>query len=142
MHRFTRIAGAMSLAFVLLLAIGVLAATPLDDPIQGTAHGAAFGADGKQIAVTAEFIARAQSIYAARALAGASVSQRARYESKRAYLDDLARGTSVAGDGQSALFARSVLLDWLIDEVSPVDAARLKQRNGLLIAWMRRGLGS
>ncbi len=54
MHRFTRIAGTLSLALALPLTAGVMAARPFDDPIQGTAHGAVFGTDGKEVKVTAE----------------------------------------------------------------------------------------
>jgi hypothetical protein len=141
MHRFTRIAGAVSLAVALPLAAAVLGPGVFHDPIQGAAHGAVFGSDGKQIAVTTEFIGRAQSIYLARALESATAAQRARFESKRAYLDDLARGATGAADRQGALFARSLLLDWLIDEVAPADAARLRQRNNVLVSLLRRGIG-
>ena len=141
MHRYTRIAGALALVLVLPLAATVLAARPFDDPIAGVAHGTGFGPDGKHIKVTAEFIARAQEIYLARALEGATPAQRTRYESKRTYLEDLARGAATPADQQSALVARSLLLDWLIGEVAPADAAHLKQRNNVLVSWLRRGLG-
>lgn len=141
MHRFTRIAGAVSLALALPLTAAVMAALPYDDPIRGAAHGAVFGADGKHVQVTPEFIARAQSVYLARALEGASVQQRARYDARRAWLEDVTRGSGSADDRQSALVARSLLLDWLIGEVGPADAAHLRQRNNLLVSLLRRGLG-
>lgn len=135
----------LSAFLVLLLALaapaGIAAAPPFNDPITGSAHGAIFGPDGKQIDVTAEFIARAQAVYTAHALEGASAAQRARFESKRVYLDDLARGAVAPGDRQGALFARSLLLDWLIDEVAPADAAVLKARNRLLVSSIQHGRG-
>ena len=55
MHRFTRIAGALALVLAVPLAAAVMAARPFNDPITGSAHGAVFGPDGKQIHVTAAF---------------------------------------------------------------------------------------
>ena len=141
MHRSTRIAGALSLALVPLVTATVMAARPFNDPITGSAHGAVFGPDGKHIQVTAEFIEHAQSVYLARALEGTTPAQRARYESKRSYLEDLTRGATSPADRQSALVARSLLLDWLIDEVHPSDTELLKQRNNIVVSWLQRGLG-
>jgi len=141
MHELTRLAAALSVALALATPAALSAERPFDDPIKGAAHGAAFGADGKEIRVTAAFIAHAQAAYTGRALEGASAVQRARFEYKRTYLDDLARGAVQPGDRQAALFGRSLLLDWLIDEVAPPDAALLRQRNRLLVAFLRRGFG-
>ncbi|MBV9889626.1 MAG: hypothetical protein JO090_01910, partial [Rhizobacter sp.] len=136
MHRFTRLAGALALALVVPIAATV-AARPFNDPITGSAHGAVFGPDGKQIHVTAEFLARAQQIYLSHVLDSANAAQRAAYESKRTYLDDIARGTPA--DVQSALMGRSLLLDWLIDEVGPIDSALLKQRNRIIKFELQTG---
>jgi hypothetical protein len=114
---------------------------PFEDPIQGTGHGAAFGVNGQPIDVTADFIAQTQAVYTAHVLENASTSQQVLYELKRAYVDALTSGATLPRDLQLGLFAQSLLLDWLIDQVAPADAARLKSRNGMLIAWLRRGLG-
>src|SRR5262245_20521228 len=111
------------------------------DPIQGFAHGAGFGLDGKEIVVTADFIAQTQNTYTQHVLDSASTAQSALYQSKRSFLDSLASGATLPRDLQVALYANSLLLDWLIDRVVPSDAARLKVRNHLLISWMERGLG-
>jgi hypothetical protein len=140
MNRFTRIAGALALGLAVPLTANVMAAHSFNDPITGAAHGAVFGPDGKQIHITPEFIARAQQIYLSHTLESATASQRASYQAKRAYLDDIARGTPT--DVQSALMARSVLLDWLIDQVSPADAAVLKQRNRIIKWSLQQGVGS
>jgi hypothetical protein len=132
MQRFTRIAGAFALVIALPIAATVMAARPFNDPITGAAHGALFGPDGKQIHVTAAFLAHAQQIYLSHVLDSANAAQRAAYLSKRTYLDDIARGTP--GNVQTALMGRSLLLDWLIDEVGPGDSALLKQRNRI-VKW-------
>jgi len=114
---------------------------PFEDPIQWTGHGAAFGVNGQQIDVTADFIAQTQAVYTAHVLESASTSQHILYEQKRAYLDALAIAATLPRELQLALFGRSVLLDWLIDQVAPADATRLKSRNGMLKVWLRSGLG-
>jgi len=139
MHRFTRIAGALALALAIPIAASVMAARPFNDPITGAAHGAVFGPDGKQIRVTAEFLARAQQIYLSHVLDSANAAQRAAYRSKRSYLDDVARGTPA--NVQAALMGTSLLLDWLIDEVGPIDSALLKQRNRI-VKWSLQHVGS
>jgi hypothetical protein len=53
----------------------------------------------------------------------------------------MTRGAGNPADRQSALVARSLLLDWLIHEVAPADAAHLRQRNNVLVSLLRRGLG-
>ena len=140
MHRFTRIAGALALVLAVPLAAAVMAARPFNDPITGSAHGAVFGPDGKQFHVTAEFLARALLIYLSHVLDSANAAQRAAYRSKRSYLDDIARGTPA--DVQAALMGRSLLLDWLIDEVGPIDSALLKQRNRIIKFSLQEGVGS
>jgi hypothetical protein len=141
MHRFTRIAGALALVLAVPLAATVMAAQPFEDPILGSAHGSTYGPGGTQIDITAQFIARAQQIYLSHVLDSASAAQRAAYESKRTYLDAVALGATGPADKQSALVARSLLLDWLIGEVQPTDAKLLKQRNGMLKSWLQQGLG-
>lgn len=140
MRSIIRFACAGALPVVLAAAVAAPPSRGFEDPIHGTAHGAAFGADGRPIEATAGFIARTQEAYVAHVLAGASADQQARYEGKRAYLADLARDTTRAAERPAALYARSLLLDWLIDTVAPADAKRLKARNGVLIAWLLRGV--
>lgn len=135
---------ALALASILAaLATPAVAARPmpLEDPIRFTGHGAAYGPDGRQVEVTAAFIAHAQALYTAQALLAATPVQRARFDYKRSYLTDLSRGAVTGVDRQSALYANSLLLDWLIDEVKPPEAARLKLRNRMLQSWLSQGLG-
>ena len=140
MRTLARLSLGLAISSLLAVPTGAVAPQSFDDPIRGAAHGAAFGADGREITVTAEFISRAQAAYTARALQSAGVLQRARHALKRSYLEDLARGAATAADQQAALYGASLLLDWLIDEVKPADAALLRQRNRVLMSFIRRGV--
>lgn len=140
MRTLARLFLGLAISSLLAVPTGAVAPQSFDDPIRGAAHGAAFGADGREITVTAEFISRAQAAYTARAMQSAGVLQRARHALKRSYLEDLARGAATAADQQAALYGASLLLDWLIDEVKPADAALLRQRNRVLMSFIRRGL--
>jgi hypothetical protein len=141
MRELVRAASVLFIALQLATPAGQTALAPFVDPIQGVAHGAGFGLDGNEIVVTAEFIAQTQNVYTQHVLDSANTAQRALYESKRSALDALAIGGTLRRDQQVALYANSLLLDWLIEQVMPSDAARLKVRNHVLISWMERGLG-
>ncbi len=140
MHRTTRLAGAIALALCVPITATVMAARPFHDPITGAAHGAVFGPDGGQVRVTTEFVEHTLQLYASHVLESASAAQRAAYLSKRTYLDDIARGTPT--DARAALMGRSLLLDWLIDDVAPADAAVLKKHNRILKWSLQQGVGA
>jgi hypothetical protein len=143
MHRFTRIAGAVSLALALPLTAAVMAARPFDDPIGGAAHGAVFGADGKQVkSPPSSSLAPSPSTSSARSDGCEASWSAPRYESKRSYLEDMTRGTGKPGGPAERRSSRAASC-WtgLIHEVAPADAVHLQQRNNVLVSLLRRGLG-
>lgn len=132
---------ALSVSTAAVAAPSAPPAAPAADPIAGSAHGAAWGPDGRPLQPGGELIEAALTVYLDQALRGAGPAQRARYEVRRRYLDDLARAPATPAERQSALLGRSLLLDALIDELKPADAARLKARSGLLKSWLLDGRG-
>lgn len=85
------------------------AAVENGEPIATIGHGGFFGPDGRQIVPTAEFVAKAQSWYRERLLAGLKPKQRAAFF---ALEQRLGKGLDLTG--QAGLVVRQRALDWLI----------------------------
>ena len=79
------------------------------EPIATIGHGGFFDQNGRQIVPTAEFVARAQSWYRQRLLAGLTPKQRAAFS---AFEQRLGKGLDLTG--QAGLVVRQRGLDWLI----------------------------
>jgi hypothetical protein len=80
-----------------------------DEPIAYIGHGGFFDQNGRQIVPTAEFVAKAQSWYRRRLLAGLNSNQRAELS---AFERRLSEGLNQ--DGQARLVVQQRSLDWLI----------------------------
>jgi hypothetical protein len=80
-----------------------------DEPIAYIGHGGFFDRSGKQIVPTADFVAKAQSWYRKRLLAGLKPDQQAELP---AFEKRLREGLDL--DGQAGLVAQQRSLDWLI----------------------------
>lgn len=118
------------------VSIAISQGTPTDsaaDPIAYVGHGAVFGANGRQVPVTAAFLRAAQDHYIARVGARATAAQAAAFAGRAQYIRDL-----TASDPKAELQARNRLLDAFLTQVAPPDAVILRQRTGVLRALLAR----
>ena len=97
------------LAICLFAGLGLASAQGADDePIAYIGHGAFFDSSGHQIAVTPDFVAKAQAWYRARLLSGLSAAR------KRDFSDLETKLNATKAVGQTQLVLQQRLLDWLI----------------------------
>ena len=115
---------AIRISLAAVVAAGLLASTAAHsqerEPIAFVGHGAFFDADGKQVAPTPDFVARAQAFYRARVSAALPKDGKARFaafQRKLAALGD--------GGGQARLVIDQRALDWL---AANVDAGAVDAR--------------
>jgi hypothetical protein len=107
------------------------------EPVGYSGHGALFTPTGEEIAVTPDFIRRAQAYYLTPLYSTATPRQRAAFDHKSRLVADLTRG-----DESTSLYAQLLLLDSLIDQLRPADAVRLTHKTRLLKeAWARHVAG-
>lgn len=102
-------------------------------PALSTAHGALFGAGGRQITVTLDFVRNVQQRLAQRLRQQASPSQRVQFDERRLQLAAWARG-----DTQAELYGTALLLEQALHELQGADAARWAATNAMLLrqlAW-------
>jgi len=107
-----------------------------DDPIAFTGHGAMFDSQGRQIAVTQEFLEQAQGLYLYALDHLADGALRSRIDAERARL---LQGRD--WDPQSRMIANSAIIDRLLDELDPLDKlSDLRGKNRLIEQYLRSGL--
>jgi hypothetical protein len=97
------------------------------DPIAAVGHGAMMGHSGEAIAATPEFVLAAQAFYIARLHGEATEAQRAALVDRFSGYASIRHMTNAARNR-----ANFRLIDWLIAEVKPADAARLVEINAFL----------
>jgi hypothetical protein len=95
------------------------------EPIAYTGHGAFFDRNGRQIVPTAEFVARAQSWYRSRLLAGLKPNQQTEFA---AFERRLRAGLNQ--EGQAGLVMQQRSLDWLLAR-APLTQAEGRMRSKL-----------
>jgi hypothetical protein len=100
---------------------------PATDPIAAVGYGQLFDAEGNVIPPTRDFRQRALNYYHNRLMGEAPRSLRIRYQEVKKLLDD--KGKELGIDD---VLAQSLLIDWLIDNLHPNDAAYLKAKNRTL----------
>ena len=91
-----------------------------NEPIAYIGHGAMFDKDGKEIQVTQEFIKEAQKFYLDTLLKQADENQIAMFEQKQKRLF-----SGQQWDDRSELYARSALIEWLINEIQHINADKI-----------------
>ena len=90
-------------------------------------HGAMLDAQGKEVVVTPELVDKTQEFYIKQLLSRANNTQREVFKAKRQQILDRKKW-----DRKDQVNANSALIDWLIKEVNPNNAATLVHANTLL----------
>jgi hypothetical protein len=110
----------LQIAFSAALLLGPLPAQAEDEPIAYIAHGAFFDSMGNQIAVSPEFVAKAQEFYRNKLVSSLNDAKKREFSSFESRLKE-----GVKFEGQAQLVLQQRLLDWLIENSTAKPDARM-----------------
>jgi hypothetical protein len=98
------------------------------DPILAVGHGAIVSAGGQEIEPSADFVIDAQRFYLKRLYEQANVQQKTDFKARQRRLQQVAPQTQAEN-----MLVNAALVAWLLEVVSPSDAAHISSKNSALL---------